>query len=86
MLISRSKVTEKNQLVQQTSITIDGAKYHFLTSIQYDGKDFKSMILYNWTNTYNFDKAEADDNFDKWIFCHDSSNDAAEADSSDVWV
>ena len=76
MLNSRSKVTGKNQLVQQTSITIDGAKYHFLTSIQYDGKDFKSKILYNWTKTFSFDKAEKDANFDRWEFCHDSSYDA----------
>ena len=29
-------------------VSFDGEKYHFLTSIQYDGQDFKSLIIYNW--------------------------------------
>ena len=67
----------------QTSITIDGAKYHFLTSIQYDGVDFSSQILYDWRDVYKFDKKEEDANIDMWEFCNDSSQNDG---SNDVQV
>ena len=88
-LNSRSKVTGKDQFVQQTSITIEGEKYHFLTSIQYDGKDFKSLIIYNWTDNYPFEKAETDSNFDRWELCHDGQKDSDLSSGSsgrDVWI
>lgn len=82
-LQSRAKITGKTSMALQTSITIDGAKYHFLTSIQYDGVDFSSQILYDWRDVYKFDKKEEDANIDMWEFCNDSSQNEG---SNDVQV
>lgn len=74
-LQSRARITSKNSLALQTSITIEAVKYQFVTSIQYDGKDFHSQIVYDWQDVHHFDKEEKDDDIDKWELCNHSVDD-----------
>ena len=72
-LQSRTSITGENSMALQTSITIDGADYHFLTSIKYDGTDFHSQILYDWRDVYKFDKEEEDEDIDTWKSVNNAS-------------